>query len=175
MQWGRIVQVRLWTIIGEANTGKSTTVKELAGLPATGAATFKYVPLSGGGLLNIYAKRMAWQENKKTPEQSVEEIKDKCGRLVGPKRHKPFYINVLSVLRFEAITHPDGTVCPSAYEYLRHWADAGWSIESLVLLSPGIGARDSYGTLGVPFVEVDSAALAIPDMVDRVRAHFGWV
>jgi hypothetical protein len=172
-----MVQVRLWTLLGESQTGKSRSIKDLASRHSGGPPGFTDVLLRGGGYLHVFAKVMAWQENRKTPAQTVAEINQKiqtrAGRLGG---HQPAFMNVLSALRLEPLEHAPGVIYPGAAEYLAHWVEQGWTLESLALLSPDPGgSHDSLSAFGSPTAWIyDSRELAVGQMVGTIRNHFGW-
>ena len=170
-----MTQVRLWTIIGEAQTGKSRAVRELASLPTTGGADLKDVLFRGGGYLRISHKRMAWQEAKRSPAESVADIRARIGFAERRLGASPFAINVLSTLRFEPIEHA-GKSCPEGKAYLQAWISEGWSLESIVLMSPDPhGGQDVYGNFGVPTLWLyESRKRDVSQMVGLVRSHFGW-
>lgn len=172
-----MVQVRLWTILGEAQTGKSRSVRELASLQLRGGRpTFSDVLLRGGGYIRVYAKRMAWQEDKKMPADSIREIERKIAVLTRRLKRKPVAVNVLSTLRFQPIIHSSGLTCPAASKYIEAWQDKGWSVESLALMSPDpAGADDHYGELGAPTAWLyESRTMRIGEMVGTIRNHFAW-
>jgi hypothetical protein len=120
---------------------------------------------------------MAWQEDRKTPDESIDEINRKIAAIARRPNGAPFAINILSTLRFDAIRHQSPALtCPSGAEYLRAWAGVGWSLEALVLMSPDRGgARDFFGDFGAPTAWIyDSRKMPLSEMVGSVRNHFGW-
>ena len=168
--------IRLWTLLGESQTGKSRVVGDLSSRPGRGRAGFSYILLRGGGYLSVYSKKMAWQEDRKPPAESVAEIKSKVSTLTRALRGPPSVVNVLSTLRYDPVTHWDGLFCPSANLYLNAWIAEGWELASLVLMSPDReGSRDFYGRYGAPTAWIyESRALAAGEMVGTVRNHFSW-
>lgn len=170
--------VRFWTIIGEPQSGKSRTVRELASLAESGGqAPSRDILLRGSGFLRVYAKRMAWQENQKSPADSVAEIRAKIATVTRKLGYAPYALNVLSTLRYDAMTflNPSRTY-PKAEAYLAAWVAEGWLLESLALMSPDQnGGRDHFGAFGAPTAWIyDARDLEIGHMVGAVRNHFGW-
>ena len=167
-----MTRFRLWTLIGDPDTGKSLSVKTLASRLKGGPPGFCEILLRGGGTLNVFAKVMAWQENNKTPHQSVSEIKRKAAILQkGLPAGQPTSINILSTLRFDS-----HNTCPDGAHYLARWISEGWTLESLVLMSPDIhGRHDFYGKFGAPTLwHFESAKLPVGTMAGMIRNHFGW-
>lgn len=169
-------QVRLWTILGESQTGKSRIVGDLSSKPGGGRSGFSYILLRGSGYLSVYSKKMAWQEDRKSPADSIAEIRSKISTLTRALGGLPSCVNVLSTLRFDYITHWDGLVCPSGNQYLNAWTREGWELASLVLMSPDReGSRDFYGRYGAPTAWLyESRNLPPGEMVGAVRNHFSW-
>ncbi|MCI2394117.1 hypothetical protein [Aliiroseovarius sediminis] len=126
--------LRFWVIVGESETGKSTTIGHLvgqfgrsqSGLIKNGE-DFAHVPLSAGGLLRVFSMRCALQENpdgKEGPEGAVEHCEKKWGKSEVSSQ----YHNCLIALR-----HFENNGQPNAFGYLNKFVEYGSSIERLVL------------------------------------------
>jgi hypothetical protein len=174
------VPVRVWAIIGHKNAGKSTIIGHLTSQVGSGAnglrrgrnAAYEEILLRGGGYLYVFARRMAWQEAGIDPPGVETRMKVFARRTQRYSNILPACINVLMALRYD----PDNG-CPGAKQYLSYFAAAGWSLESLVLLSPTPKQLD-YDCFGAPTLYTFDATIdlhhRISWVVGAVRNHFGW-
>ncbi len=164
-------QVRFWAIIGPPQVGKSTTIGHLTSQLGRGPGGIREVLLRGGGYLTIFGRRMAWQEKGDGPDKVVKLINEQVRRL---QSHNPnisiSFFNVLMALRFDS---ENG--CPDGHEYLSHFVQHDWLIESLVLLSPD-DKHYHYHRFGAPILYIHNSNIdfEISQMVGKVRNHFGW-
>lgn len=170
-------RIRVWAILGDARTGKSTTIRYLSSQLSTGPGAFRDVLLRGGGYLRVYSVRRAWQEAGKSPREAVERVNRSAQTLV---RQRPpvsvCCVNVLMALRFNPTNE-----CPAGHAYLSHFVGQGWLLESLVLMNyRDEDRREFYHNFGAPTLDLFDSARMVrnPDqhawMVGQVRNHFGW-
>lgn len=166
--------IRSWAIIGDANAGKSTTIRHLVS-QFQGPGGMRHVLLRGGGQLAIFAKIMSLQEGNqeeggaKTPDEFVELVRRQIDKTQGGNCLS--FFNVLFSLRYVSL----GPSYPDANEYLTHFIHQGWQIESLVLMTPTASREQLYQSFGSPTLSIqDPTTQAISHMVGRVRNHFGW-
>lgn len=171
-----MAKIRLWTIIGEGATGKSTTIGHLISQTGKGSGGFRYVLLRGGGFLQIYARRQSLQEAKRSPDAVLADTK-RLIRTVENRRGFPIEsLNLLLAIRSE--NNVNGL--PPASEYLARFLKAGWSIESLAVLNYEGKKHAQYYDFGIPTCEVYETASLVREksnhqmMVGAVRNHFGW-
>lgn len=169
-------EVRLWTILGESKTGKSRVVGDLASRPGRGRPGFADILSRGGGYIHVYCKKMAWQEDRKLPHESVAEIRSKLATMKRALGSPPAVVNVLSTLRFDHIDHSNGLRCPAGHAYLNAWISEGWELASIVLMSPDRDrSQDFYRLYGAPTAWIyESRQMAVGKMVGSVRNHFSW-
>jgi hypothetical protein len=83
---------------------------------------------------------------------------------------------VLCALRLDPATS-SGQTYPAAHEYLSHFVQRDWFIESLLLLAAPANARDLYLRFGAPIASYDRNAAGNQEinlMVGAARNHFGW-
>jgi hypothetical protein len=170
--------IRLWAVLGEGNVGKSTTIGHLVGDFGPGANGLRHgrgggspeILLRGGGYLTIHPRRQSLQEAGKSPQQAVREITRESSRSQRKLKIRSNYFNVLLALRTDQFRR-----MPRAHEYLSHFVDQRWQIESLVLFSSADSEERIYRQFGVPICYIDdSRAFPILQMVGRVRNHFCW-
>jgi hypothetical protein len=170
-------KVRVWAILGDPGTGKSTTIRYLISQQTTGPGNIRDILLRGGGYLRLYASRRASQEARKSPEDVIKLIKEKGRRLThGRPRLSICWLNVLMALRFDAANG-----CPPGHQYLSTFVEHGWLLESLVLMNyRDQDRREFYHDFGAPTLDLlDSTRMARDPsqhawMVGQVRSHFGW-
>jgi hypothetical protein len=169
-------KVRVWAILGDGQTGKSTIIGHLISQLGMGSGGFRWVPLRGGGFLQVYARRQSLQEAKRSPDQVIKDTKLK-GRSLEKSHHISInWLNLLVAIRTDTTNR-----LPQADEYLSHFVRAGWTIESLVLLGEYDEQRYSmYSAFGVPICEIYDSKETARDkkkhhwLVGPVRNHFGW-
>jgi hypothetical protein len=165
-------KIRLWAVIGDANTGKSTAIGHLTSQLGRGDGGIRQVLLRGGGYLTLFARRMAWQEAKRNPREVVKLVNQQARRLRASNPPiSSSWFNVLCALRVDAVYG-----FPAGHEYLSHFVEQGWELENLVVMSPDQRSYH-YHRFGAPMLELhDSAAPAmeIGWMVGQIRNHFGW-
>jgi hypothetical protein len=170
-------KVRIWAILGDSKTGKSTVIGGLTSQSGKGPGGIRDILLRGGGYLRLFARRRACQEGRKSPEQIVHAINSEARRLMnGRPRISVCWLNVLLALRFD-----EDKGCPAGHEYLTHFVRQGWQIESLVLMNyRDEDRREFYHNYGAPTLDLrDSRALVQNPLhrgwvVGQVRNHFGW-
>jgi hypothetical protein len=167
--------VKLWAILGDPRTGKSTIIGNLVSQTTRGPGGFRDVLLRGGGYLRVFALRQACQEARRSPEALVGLIAE---RALGLMRSRPAIsvsrVNVLLALRFaETNGYPPG------HQYLSFFVQHGWSIESLVLLNYE-DRHEFYHYFGAPTYDLLDSARLLQNpfhrewIVGQVRNHFGW-
>jgi len=169
--------IRLWAVLGEGGVGKSTTVGHLAGDFGRGpnglrrgrGGGLRQILLRGGGYLTIHPRRQSLQEAGKIPPQAVTEIGRESAKTQKSVRIKSEYFNVLLALRTDSYRG-----MPRAFEYLSHFVNNGWQIESLVLLRQTDADENIYRRFGVPICYIQSNELTILQMIGHARNHFGW-
>lgn len=170
-----IPKVRLWAVIGEGATGKSTVIGNLVATLGKGPGGFRLVPLRGGGHLQINARRQSLQEAKRSPadvlkdtERTIKTLQKKRGFSIG-------YLNLLLAIRTDRING-----LPPASEYLSHFNKAGWSLESLVILGYDGKKHFQYYDFGAPTLEHPDSPEMVLDrsqhhwLLGPVRNHFDW-
>lgn len=166
------LDVRVWVIIGPAQSGKSSTIGALASQPKQGRGGKREILLRGGGYISVWCYRQSVQEAnldiKPYLAKRNSEFQNVSGR-AGGTRH-----NLLIALRSDVVNG-----LPTADRYLRDFQQAGWDIQSLVLLGiPNEYAK--YATFGAPVALIDDApAWATIDLhrnwiFGHARNHFGW-
>jgi energy-coupling factor transporter ATP-binding protein EcfA2 len=196
---GHMPRVRLWAVVGRPSSGKSTLIGHLTSLfgpgtsgvdpQADGASDrFHQVTLQGGGLMRLYCLRRSWQEADMQPEEVVTTITEAAADLAAQKPPIALsYFNVLMSLELDSYPDPVRGPFGKAHEYLSHFAQVGWSLEKLVLLSPE-PQHAHYERYGAPVLylynkERDPSVLPRPGhraqeigwSLSAVRNHFGWV
>jgi len=173
-------KVRVWAVLGDSDAGKSTTIGHLTSRLNQGPVGIVKVLLRGGGYLHIYGKKMALQEAEVYPDDETTPAIDQKGFMTNINdraaelQHNPTisagYFNILIALRFNQVNN-----YPCGLDYLSSFVEKGWSIESLVLLSPTPEQQEEYGRFGAPTLSVDNSRnIEINHMVGQVRNHFGW-
>jgi hypothetical protein len=165
-------RIRLWAIIGPSDSGKSSTIGALISQSGKGPGGLRDVLLRGGGWLRIMALRQSLQEAKQKPESVSEKFSKAAHK---QERNTAFaYYNLLIALRSDQVNG-----CPIADEYLSHFVEAGWEIQSLVLLEDEI-EYGRYIAFGAPLALIPKSAKMTSNQLERnwvfgqVRNHFGW-
>lgn len=172
----KMEMVRVWAIIGDANSGKSTMIGHLTshfgatdnGLKSGRADRFCNVLLRGGGLRRVWSRRMAFQEAGLDPSAAADMILER------QNQDKP--LNILISLR-----HSSHNGFPGAETYLSSFLKRGWSLSSLVLMGPTPDI-DTYLEFGSPtlavwprqFLDKSENIEEIGLRVGQIRNHFGW-
>lgn len=136
------------------------------------------MPLRGGGYLEIYARRQSLQEAKRTKEQVVEETQEEIRKVQARHGIAVSYFNMLLAIRTDTGIND----LPAADEYLSHFVEQGWRIESLVILGEADRDHDKYHAFGAPTLEhygtsdmvVDDKTSEYHWLTGPVRNHFGW-
>lgn len=171
-------RIRCWTIIGEAGTGKSPTVRALLSLSpeANRPPNVSQVLLRGGGYLNIRGKVSALQEAGWDQHRAEAEITQwSASNALQKPAISPAFFNVLLTLRFDAFRNKGikgAPHCPPAEVYLAHFVDIGWELQPIVLMSPS-PKHDVFSRFGVPTLWADESTSA-NQTNGAVRNHFGW-
>jgi hypothetical protein len=166
------LRVRLWAVVGPANSGKSSTIGALAGFSGKGAGGQRDVLLRGGGFLQIHAYRQSVQEAGTTPEESASKALANARRKSNQAAIQQY--NLLLALRSDSIKG-----LPTAREYLSYYLSCGWEIVSLALLDMA-AEYDRYADIGAPTCEVLKSIEYSTEERSRiwvfgqVRNHFGW-
>lgn len=165
-------KVRLWAVIGEPKSGKSSTIGALMSQAGRGRGGRRDILLRGSGWLVVHCYRGSVQEANRSPERSVEQTLKTANILA---RHQPMaYFNVLLALRSD--------VCnglPKADHYLAHYIQAGWELQSLILLDR-MKEYDRYARFGAPTAIIDNSTEVLLKQRQRnwvfgaARNHFGW-
>ncbi|MGY3487492.1 hypothetical protein ACVW1C_005375 [Bradyrhizobium sp. USDA 4011] len=168
-------RVRLWAILGEGTTGKSTVIGGLISQTGRGPGGPRHILLRGGGTLELNARRQSLQEAKRSPEKVVRETLELARKLQRRKGISIGYLNLLLAIRTDSING-----LPRASDYLSHFVRSGWSLESLIVLDY-LERRDAlYFDFGAPLYPLVNAAKLARDrsqhemLVGRARNHFGW-
>jgi hypothetical protein len=167
--------VRLWAVIGGPATGKSTVIGNLISQLGKGPVWPRWVPLRGGGYLQIYARRQSLQEAKRSPEKVVSDTKKTADKLQKSSGFSIGYLNLLLAIRTDKING-----LPPATEYLSYFVKSGWSLESLVILDYDETKHSQYYNFGAPTLEHYDTSKMVQDksqhhwLLGPVRNHFGW-
>jgi len=170
-----MARVRLWAIVGEGSSGKSTTIGSLISQLGRGSGGFREVLLRGGGYLRIYARRQSLQEAKRSPDTVIRETQVLVRDL---EKRRGISIDSLNLLL--AIRSDNVNGLPRASKYLSHFVKAGWLIESLVVLDYEGKKHIPYYDFGAPLYELYESSELVRDkskhhwLVGQVRNHFGW-
>lgn len=169
-------KVRLWSVIGDAGSGKSTIVGNLVSQFGPGRTHARRVLLRGGGYLLVHARRQSLQEANISAKQFIRAMNATAQALQRQHGLTLSYLNVLAAIRTENGVNG----LPSAIDYISEFVRASWSIESIVVLDYDERADGRYHSFGAPIYEVnDSSALVRQGvmhqkLVGQVRNHFGW-
>jgi hypothetical protein len=161
--------VRVWAVVGPQRAGKSPTIGILTSQGIEGRTNKRDVLLRGGGYLRIWAFRQSLQERRREPEAFIAAV--------ARKAREPRYLNVLVALRSDEVNG-----LPRADGYLRAFWNAGWALQSLVLLEWDNRSIDyeAYARFGVPTLCMANTEALFQDtgrhaeLVGHVRNHFGW-
>jgi hypothetical protein len=170
-----MAQIRVWGILGESDSGKSTVIGHLISQLDKGPGGFRIVPLRGGGYMEVYARRQSLQEAKRAPGQVIEDTLALIQNEERKHRKAICFLNLLLAIRTDVINR-----LPSAVDYLSEFVRAGWSVESLVVLGYEDKKHSRYYKFGTPICEAYSASEYAADLKQRhlllgqVRNHFGW-
>jgi hypothetical protein len=168
-----MAQIRLWTVIGPANSGKTSTIGALVS-QSKGAGGARDILLRGGGWIRIFAYRQSVQEAGKTPEDEAKRINLIVSKI---KRVRPSYVNFLLALRSDSFQG-----LPQGDAYLNHFVTLGWRIESIVLLGKDMEhpSFNHYADFGAPIAEMLKSGDWLKNDLERnwvfgqARNHFGW-
>lgn len=60
-------KIRLWAVLGEGSTGKSTVIGSLISQTGRGPSKFRDILLRGGGRLKVHVRRQSLQEANRSP------------------------------------------------------------------------------------------------------------
>lgn len=168
-------KVRLWCVLGEGSTGKSTVIGGLISQTGRGPGGFRYALLRGGGSIELYVRRQSLQEGKRAPQDVVRDTLRVARALESRKNISIGYLNLLLAIRTDSING-----LPRANEYLSHFVRSGWSLESLVVLNYSERKDRIYFDFGAPVRPLIDASTLVRDrsqhhvLVGQVRNHFGW-
>jgi hypothetical protein len=171
-----MAEIRLWAIVGEGSTGKSTVIGNLISQLGRGSGGFRHVLLRGGGYLQVYARRQSLQEAKRSPDNVIRETQKLVRDLEKKRRISVGALNLLLAIRSDSINR-----LPPASEYLSRFVQSGWKIESLVVLDYEGRKHHLYYDFGAALYELYDSAELLQDksqhqwVVGQVRNHFGWV
>lgn len=171
------MSLRIWIIVGESDTGKSTLVGHLmgqfgksdTGLKHNGA-NFCNVPQIGGGSMQFFSARCALQESPKGDGSP----KDARRHLIEKWKNKPAHqsMNCLITLRLNQ-DEGHGT----AYKYIDEFLKAGDEFMAGVGLAVGRSDQDKLMSYGVPFLflpDRKKVNRTILEGAAAVRQHFHW-
>jgi hypothetical protein len=168
-------KIRLWAVLGEGSTGKSTIIGGLISQTGRGPGGFRYTLLRGGGSLELYVRRQSLQEGKRSPQEVVRDTLKVVRALQSRKKISIGYLNLLFAIRTDAING-----LPRASEYLSHFVRSGWSLESLIVLDYLERKDLLYLDFGAPVCPLIDASTLVRDrsqhhmLVGQARNHFGW-
>lgn len=171
--------IRIWVVVGSADSGKSMTIGHLMGSFGRGPDGLKpgktvgprEIPLSGGGYLYVLGRRQSLQEANKSADDAIKIFEAQARSAAAkPPMITSQHFNILLALRTDRINS-----LPPAYEYLTKFINRGWQLESLVVLCPTSSDVLTYRRFGVPTCYLDkNYDIDRLQMVGHVRAHFGW-
>lgn len=183
-------KIRVWAVIGEASTGKSSIVRNLASIKQTykprkdedtilpgGSGHTSHIMLRGGGFIEMYASSQSLQEAGKSPSNFITKHLQKAREKQSQRIYQ--YYNILIALRAE-----NGiSKLPSADQYLIEFIKVNWEIQSLILLQ-GLESSTAefkkYAHFGAPLCEIENSTEFLQDEPKRnwvfgqARNHFGW-
>lgn len=175
---GNNYTVRVWAVLGSGSTGKSSVVGNLISQLGKGPGGTKWVPLRGGGYLQINARRQSLQEAKRTKERVVKDAIADARALQKKHQISIAYYNLLVAIRAD-----DGVNgLPPADQYLSYFVDQGWTIESLVILDYNEKEHSKYHAFGAPTLEHYDTSKMVENnkkseyhwLTGPVRNHLGW-
>lgn len=168
-------KIRLWAVLGESSTGKSTIIGGLISQTGRGPGGFRYILLRGGGMLEVYARRQSLQEAQRSPQEVVLETLKVARKLQNRNKTSIGYLNLLLAIRTDSING-----LPDASEYLSHFVRSGWSLESLIVLNYAKRKHVLYFDFGAPVCPLIDASRMVSSrlqhhiFVGEARNHFGW-
>jgi hypothetical protein len=168
-------KVRVWAVLGDGSTGKSTVIGNLISQLGKGSGGFRIAPLRGGGFLELYARRQSLQEAKRSPEQVVKDTEGLVRRRQTKLGLSFSYLNLLAAIRTDQVNG-----LPNASHYLSHFVKSGWSLESVVILDFDERKHTQYYAFGAPVCEHPYASEWVQDksrhhwLMGPVRNHYGW-
>jgi len=147
---------RVFVILGESRSRKSTTIRALTGAFQRGP----WQVATQDGNVNIFAQISALQEANISPEEFVQTINATEN---GP--------DVLVTLRLRA-----SRANPDAFGYIERFEQEGWDVVAIVLL--GRAPQESSNRLS----EISHEFFAIPDSIElpsnwiahQIRERWGW-
>jgi hypothetical protein len=115
----------VYAILGESNTGKSTTVRALTGVSQRSHPWS--VATSPTVNINFYIQMKALQEDDIKPQDFLNKIANH-NHYSTKNGHRPVN-DILIPLRISGIKgYPDGI------DYLKHFASVGWTVRQIVVL-----------------------------------------
>lgn len=150
--------VSVYTILGESNTRKSSTIRAL-----TGAGQHKEIMIAmPSGNIDVFVSISALQEAGMDPQQFINEVVS-CG-----------YKNVLVPLRIFPLTR-SGQTFSSGTTYLKAFINAGWDIRQVVIL--GVSSMPSLWPGGAPIPNFipNSPQSPTNKTASQIRAWWGWL
>lgn len=168
-------QIRVWAVIGEGGSGKSTVTGGLVSQLGPGKTHPRRILLRGGGHRLVHARRQSLQEARISSRKFIDDMR-KAAKIL-QRRHKLVLsdFNVLVAIRTDRMNG-----FPPAKDYLSDFVRDGWSLESLAVLNYDERSHGVYYAFGAPTLAVrDSSVLASKPvnhqrLVGQVRNHFGW-
>jgi hypothetical protein len=168
-------RIRVWAVIGDGSTGKSTVTGGLVSQFGRGMTHPRRILLRGAGHLLVHARRQSLQEANVPPKKFISDMRRTARAL--EKRHGIILsdFNVLVAIRTDSINR-----LPTAKGYLSDFVHDGWDVQSIVVLDYSERHHGSYYAFGAPLLAIRDASSLAQKSVDhqrligQVRNHFGW-
>lgn len=161
--------MNVYLIIGNANTGKTTVVKRISGIPGKfknpeehklNDFRFSITTVSGEKKSVLLQTYDSLQELYITPEEFYE--------LISKKKTPPQ--NILVCLRKKGTTIKKHKL-PNAITYLEYFRNKGWNIEKVAFMSSEEGKCFPYEQSKTI---VNDRKTPVDELAKLVKKHFGW-
>ena len=156
----------VYAILGESNTGKSSTVRALTGVTMQ-YDTWTVATTPPTGNIDVYVEIKALQESNIQPQDFVKKIADLDQFLITKGHHT--VNNILIPLRISAVNG-----CPDGAVYLQHFARMpipGWNIRPIVVL--GAAAMPTAFPAHHPIPGL--ASMPANGIASQIRPLWNWL
>lgn len=141
--------VRVWAVIGNTNTHKTSTIRALTGV--RGVEESWHVQYNPGGNVTTYVHPPGLQEIRVSPKRFVEKVNKAGARRV-----------------IVALRHKASRGHPNAVDYLVFFRREGWDIAGHAVLGAGALLR-GFGK-GIPIAKAKDT----PSNGIAARLRLGW-
>jgi hypothetical protein len=159
----------VYAILGESNTGKSSTVRALTGAGQLQEAWRVATTLPPSNI-EVYVQIRSLQEEKGIQPMALTDRITELNkwRAAHPNNYAPV-TNLLIPLRISAFNN-----CPDGAAYLKHFASVGWNIMPIVVLGAAVlpaGLPVRVPTLSIP----GSASMPANGIASQIRPLWNWL